>query len=99
MASLKEVVEKALDKGISKSELIPELLKKGYIKKEIDEAFGVLKSFKRRKDRREELDYFEKIKYLFSNTKEFFEKVRDENIWKSLTLYIIIGLIAVFFNM
>ena len=99
MALLKEVVEKALDKGISKSEVVPELLKKGYTKNEIDEAFGVLSGVKRQKKRvREELDYFEKIKYLFSNPKGFFENIRDENIGKSLTLYIIIGLIISIFS-
>lgn len=100
MALLKEVVQRALDKGISKSELVPELLKKGYMKKEIDEAFGVLKEVKKQNERgREELDYFEKIKYLFSNPKGFFENVRDEGIGKSLTMYTVMGLIVVLFSM
>ena len=100
MALLKEVVQRALYKGISKSELAPELLKKGYTKKEIDEAFGVLRGVKRQKERgREELDYFEKIKYLFSDPKEFFENVRDEGIGRSLTLYTVTGLIVALFSM
>ncbi len=93
---LKEIIERALDKGISKSEIVEELLDKGYKKNEIDEAFGVKKVVRGTRRVNNEIGFFDKIKLLFSSPISFFQLVREGTIKHALLMYIFIGPIFTF---
>lgn len=94
MPSLKEIVAESKKRGYSKRDLFKELVEKGYSKKEIEEAFGSNVGKARGADK--EVNYFDKIKYLFSNPNYFFQSVREKTIGRALILYLIVGLIASF---
>ena len=82
MPSLKDYIEKARKKGLTKKELMPALLQKGYSKKEIEDAF----SSREQTQENEFLPLGEKIKGLFQPT-TFFQSFRERKIWKALAIF------------
>jgi hypothetical protein len=91
MHTLKEYVSEGLRKGYSKEELAKNLAEKGYSKKEIESLFDEPAKEDLKQDNKtnqEQLDFFAKIGYLFSNPNKFFSSVRDSTIWQALGMYI-----------
>lgn len=103
MPTLKEYVSEGLRKGYSKEELSKTLAEKGYSKKEIESLFDEPKKEVEKQTNRENLDFFGKIGYLFSNPNKFFNNVRDDTIWKAIGMYvactILVGAILIVLSM
>ena len=98
MPSLSDYISLALNKGIEEEEIEETLLKKGYSQREINNAFDSIRPRKSQIDNENNttasLNYFEKIKFLFSTPKEFFNVVREPNIGRAIGLYFVISLIV-----
>ncbi|MBS3099233.1 YIP1 family protein [Candidatus Pacearchaeota archaeon] len=82
MPSLKEYVEKAKKKSLTRKDLAQKLLQKGYTQSEIEEAFSDGKQI----HENESLPLGEKIKGLFQPA-TFFQSFREKTISKSFIMY------------
>lgn len=82
--------------GYSKQELVQTLLKKGYSRKEIDDAFNDKNT--KIKQKESNLDYWGKIKLIFSNPVEFFKAVREPSIKDSFIMYLVVGVLTSLFS-
>ncbi len=90
MPSLKDFVRKAKEQGFTKEELVSELLKKGYSREEIVDAFGARKQ---KQYPQEKLPITDKFRLIFSNPVKFFHSVNDATISNSLIMYVVIAAI------
>lgn len=80
-------IKKTEEKGYSDKQLNDYLAKKGFKKQEIDEALG---SVKARMIPSQKFDFWDKIQYLISNPKLFFDKIKSEKGIKNAFLTLII---------
>lgn len=91
MSELSDFILKAIEKGYTKDELSQKLLERGYTKKEIYSAFQSTESKSIGIEGKESsINYWEKIKLLFSKPVGFFEVVREPTIGKSIILYLMV---------
>jgi len=93
VVDLRSFVERALGKGISKSELKEELRGKGYSEREINEAFGE-RSSNQIKQTAASLTYVERVTMLFSKPGQFFSNVREPTMQHSVILYLLVGALS-----
>ncbi|MBI2448778.1 YIP1 family protein [Candidatus Pacearchaeota archaeon] len=94
MPSLRDFVKKALEHGFTKHEIVSELLKKGYSKEELIDAFKTRRQIQNsNKYAQTKLLIIDKIKLIFSNPTSFFHSVNEPTISNSLIMYIIIAAI------
>ncbi len=84
MADLKEYVDTALQRGLSKEEIQNALKQKGYSSKEINFAFGIDPKADQIID--EEYSYVKKVTLLFSDPAGFFKKVQEPSLKNSFLL-------------
>ncbi len=93
MPSLKEFIAQAMEQGYTKEDLIPELIKKGYSRQEIAEAFSPHPA-SRKQNGTEILPVIEKIKLLFSHPTQFLQEVNENTIKPALIAYTLTALSA-----
>lgn len=80
-------------KGYTEKQLMYHLTKKGYKKKDIEEAFSIINKespSNPARDVGDKFDFWDKLKYLFSNPKVFFESVKAEKGIKNALLTFVI---------
>src|SRR3989344_8562662 len=94
MPSLKEYVEKAKKKSLTRKDLAQKLLQKGYTQSEIEEAFSDGKQI----HENESLPLGEKIKGLFQPT-TFFQSFREKTIWKSFAMFSVASVLWLIANL
>ncbi len=93
MPSVKDIINEGVKLGYSKKEIYAELSRKGYTRKEIEDAFNE-KNVSKSKQKESDLDYWGKIKLIFSNPVMFFKTVREPSIKDSFLLYLGVGILA-----
>src|SRR3989344_5507069 len=92
MSKLSELIASAFKKGYGKDELFQILLDKGYPQKEINSAFQELQPKSAvRTSEESSVSLGKKLGMLFSAPQEFFERVREESIGKSILMFLIVG--------